>query len=421
MWANSGSGRSTLNLDIDPHHRTVDSKQHPLADVLPIVLPHRLQNKVIDLEVANATPSPTIDPSVRTVLIGHSMGGIVAADTILSLASEQPISTPAETHAFMFPYIQGLLAFDTPYLGIAPSVVAHGAEGHYKTVSTALGTLGEVAGVFGWGAGGGGAKSEIDSRQNAGERASQRADGAAVAALPAGQSLGPGPQTAKNTVPAAAAGANISKDAPDAATVPAWQRWGKYAMFAGAAGAMAAGGAAAYVKRETLSEGWGWVGSHLEFVGCLMRGEELRRRVVAIAKLEAEGRLGFANLYTNLGIAAKRDTGTVSSGLLGSERTFCSLPKSEVRRFFVKCVNDKAEDETVAHMSMFFPRENPGYYGMCERAKELIVGWASNDWYEASTGDGIGGEALGIAEFSGVQVDEREGEQVLDEDTVMVG
>ncbi len=34
----------------------------------------RLQNKVIDLEVANGTPSPTVDPSVHTVLVGHSMG-----------------------------------------------------------------------------------------------------------------------------------------------------------------------------------------------------------------------------------------------------------------------------------------------------------------------------------------------------------
>ncbi|KAK1913812.1 hypothetical protein P3342_007057 [Pyrenophora teres f. teres] len=42
-----------------------------------------LQNKVIDLEVANSTPSPTVDPSVRTILVGHSMGGIVAAETLL--------------------------------------------------------------------------------------------------------------------------------------------------------------------------------------------------------------------------------------------------------------------------------------------------------------------------------------------------
>lgn len=37
---------------------------------------HRLQNKVIDLEVANETPSPTVDPSVCTILVGHSMGSV---------------------------------------------------------------------------------------------------------------------------------------------------------------------------------------------------------------------------------------------------------------------------------------------------------------------------------------------------------
>ena len=34
----------------------------------------RLQNKVIDLEVEAKTPSPSIDPSVHTILVGHSMG-----------------------------------------------------------------------------------------------------------------------------------------------------------------------------------------------------------------------------------------------------------------------------------------------------------------------------------------------------------
>ena len=362
----------------------------------------RLQNKVIDLEVLNATPSPTIDPSVRTILIGHSMGGIVAADTILAIIAEQPISGSADTHAFMFPYIQGLLAFDTPYLGIAPSVVAHGAEGHYKTVSTAWGTLSEVAGVLGLGGGSGMSTSENNDR-------GQRGPGnkAPAAALPA-------PVPAKDTQRPTA---GVAKDT-DAAAMPVWQRWGKYAMFAGAAGAVAAGGAAAYMKRETLTEGWSWVGSHLEFVGCLMRGEELRQRLTAIATLHDETGLGFANLYTNLGLAAKKDTGTVtvSSGLLGSERTFCSLPKSELRTFFVKSVNDAAADETVAHMSMFFPRENPGYFGMCEVAKELLVGWARNDWYETSTsaGDGLVGEG-----FEGVEIGRGDG--IVEEDTVMVG
>lgn len=137
----------------------------------------RLQNRVIDLEVANRTTSPTVDPSVHVFLVGHSMGGIVAAETLLLLASEQPISTDAysdvpsnhasvgceansktaassrlvEPGTFMFPHIQGVLAFDTPFLGIAPGVVSYGAEGHYKNVTTAYNALSEVAGLFGFG------------------------------------------------------------------------------------------------------------------------------------------------------------------------------------------------------------------------------------------------------------------------------
>lgn len=33
----------------------------------------RLLEKVIDIEVQNHTPSPTVDPSVRAILIGHSV------------------------------------------------------------------------------------------------------------------------------------------------------------------------------------------------------------------------------------------------------------------------------------------------------------------------------------------------------------
>jgi len=59
-----------------------------------------------------------VDPSVRTILVGHSMGGIVAADTLIAITSDTPIdastsSMDSAINAFMFPYIQGVLAFDT--------------------------------------------------------------------------------------------------------------------------------------------------------------------------------------------------------------------------------------------------------------------------------------------------------------------
>ena len=91
---------------------------------------------MIDLEVISGTPSPTVEPSVRTILIGHSMGGIVAAEAVLGICREKPIvdgEESGDSGHLMFPYIQGVLAFDTPYLGISPGVVAHGAEGQWKT------------------------------------------------------------------------------------------------------------------------------------------------------------------------------------------------------------------------------------------------------------------------------------------------
>ncbi|KAL9098933.1 MAG: hypothetical protein Q9187_009573, partial [Circinaria calcarea] len=327
--------------------------------------------------VAASTPSPTIDPSIRTILIGHSMGGIVAADTLLAIVSEPPVppatsfkgtaseskspSPPPSPQPFMFPYIQGVLAFDTPYLGIAPGVVAHGAETHYKTASTAYAALSEVAGVFGWGAGASPSKQQAPHPQQK--------------ALPVG------PEAAKEAVAASVTASSNSH--VDAAAIPAWQKWGKYAMFAGAAGAVAAGGAAAYLKRDTITEGWTWVGSHLEFVGCLMRGEELKSRLQQITTLEKTRQIGFADLVTVLGRGAFQPAdktvvgGFVEIGGVGKEdkRTFCSMPRSkELQKYFEGMVNEKATDETVAHMSMFTPRDNPGYYAMSERAKELVVG-----------------------------------------------
>lgn len=339
----------------------------PSFDLELMLIYIRLQEKVIDIEVANHTPSPTVDPSVRVILVGHSMGGIVAADTLLALTSDLAIdaaSSDSKFNSFMFPYIQGVLAFDTPYLGISPGVVAHGAEEHYNTASSALTQLSGLSGML-WGG----------STAAAAEK--EREDKKAIAALPA-----PPP-----------------KDAP----VPAWQKWGKIAMYAGAAGAVAAGGAAAYMKRDQITESWSWVGSHLEFVGCLLKGEELKKRVSGVVNLNRELDVGFANIYTRLGQKAKNQQGGMVGSVTGNQRTFCNLPKKDAMVYFHQAINDAASDETWAHMSrwytrlhgslltnstaMFFPKDNPGYYAMSEEAKTLAVKWTKNSWYESSTGD----------------------------------
>ncbi|KAG4260456.1 hypothetical protein FPRO06_02438 [Fusarium proliferatum] len=279
-----------------------------------------LQNKVIDMEVAAGTPSPTIEPSVRTILVGHSMGGIVAAEMLIGLASEKPIYTEdgiqktekPTFNSLMFPYIQGVLAFDTPYLGISPGVVAHGAEDQYQNAAQAVGAISQLSGLGAslWGA------------KAAGSPSTSPAPPKIAGALPA-------PSTS---------GGN------------SWQKWGKMAMYAGAAGAVAAGGAAAWMKRDQLGEGWSWASSHLEFVGCLARGEELRKRVACLLQLREELDVGFANIYTRLGKAAPSKQINVVGTVLGQDRTFCNLPKKQPGGVWMEAINNKATDEAGAHM-----------------------------------------------------------------------
>lgn len=241
------------------------------------------------------------------------MGGIVAADTILAVANDKVIDSKDNAdalNAFMFPFIQGVLAFDTPYLGISPGVVAHSAEDRYNAATSAFAQVSSLAGAL-WG------EKEVD-------------------------------KTVKEKKPVAAL------PAPPPPEAPAWKKWGTLAMYAGAAGAVAAGGAAAYFKKDQIQEGWSWVGSHLEFVGCLMKGEELKKRVAGMVILRKELGVGWANLYTRLGKeAVSKADGSLVGSVIGNQRTFCNLPKTSAKDFFREAINDKAADETSAHMSKF--------------------------------------------------------------------
>jgi hypothetical protein len=328
---------------------------------------------LIDIKVARNTPSPTVDPGVRTVLIGHSMGGIVAAETLLSIINEQPIASSDsaschESSQLMFPYIQGVLMFDTPVLGISPGVVAHGAEQHWKTANSAYSAYTNAVGAFGW-----------------------------------GKNTQTGPVDTSKMLPAPEKVAKAVSDAnADAASTPLWQRYGRVALFAGAAGAVAAGGAAAYMKRDQISEGLAWATSHLEFVGSLARPEEMKKRLANVAKLSETRDVGFTNIYTTLGRAVdNQGTSGWTGKVYGRDRTFCNLPKGELKRFFIPAVNDRSTAETHAHMTMFEPKNNPGYYSMSEHAKEQIIDWAENAWYEES--DGL---------TEGVSIEEEEAEIV---------
>lgn len=335
---------------------------------------------MIDLEVANDTASPTVDPSVHVFLVGHSMGGVIAAETLLLLADEQPIRPQQTPHShsasqpddaapvvepgtFMFPHVQGVLGFDTPYLGIAPGVVAYGTEGHYRNATTAYNTFTEVAGLFGYG------KSNTSTGGTA-----------------------------------AASSKEFPKSLPtsDAAATPSWQRWGRYAMFAGAAGAVAAGGAAAlYSQRQNLTAGFDWVSSHLAFVGCLARKAELQQRLSRLATVEEERGISCVNFYTCLGRGAGNLVENTATGrtsftqriIRSKNRTFCALPpevengeQSRPGLQWTKAVNDQAADEVTAHVSMFLPKDNPAFHDLVADSCRTLVTMIDKGWYSSSTG-----------------------------------
>lgn len=73
--------------------------------------------------------------------------------------------------------------------------------------------------------------------------------------------------------------------------------------------------------------------------------------------------------------------------VLGRERTFCNVPTKQAAGLWMQTVNEKASEETWAHMGMFDPKENPGYDQMSKDATGLIAGWLQNNWYESSAED----------------------------------
>lgn len=305
------------------------------------------------------------------------MGGILAAEVALAIALESEVGlgdgAAARRHAgaadeatglqggALFPNVRGVLAFDTPFLGISPGLLSHGAEEKWATGKSWYEGASKIFGGSGSSSGSGSSTGKGNA-------------GTASRAVP-----DPPTSVPSREAPSAA---GSSRQATPAPSGPAWQRW---AMVGAAVGAVAAAGAGAYLQRERLSSSWDFVSSHLAFVGCLARGEELKRRLAALALLERRRGVGFANLYTCLGAgvapAAGRSPLAWSAGVLGAgagaadDRTFCVLPRSALSRYFHRAVNDAAKAEADAHMFMFAPATNPGYYVLADRAKQLVVGW----------------------------------------------
>lgn len=296
------------------------------------------------------------------------MGGIVAADTLLSILDDDIITLPngrkqRKGVGFMFPRIQGILAFDTPYLGLSPAMFAYGTDTKLRSASTTISQISTLA-------------SGLLASRAASEGANvvqknKEADAAGRRPGPSSQSRSSRSSSGSRSRSHSQSYREPPAPPPAAAAAAAaglWGGWGKVAAYAGAASILAAGGAIAYFKREELGHGIGWVSSHLEFVGALMKHEELRKRTKRASSVPD---VGFATLYTALGEQGKEK----------GERTFIILPAkgTEHAGMFHRCVNPKASDEVDAHVSMFSPKTNPWYPEMGHLSRDLIAEWVK-EW-----------------------------------------
>ncbi|KAG8731886.1 hypothetical protein FRC11_001779 [Ceratobasidium sp. 423] len=257
----------------------------------------------------------------KIVLCGHSMGGLIAAEALLSIARWRP-----DKDAPLWPWIVGIIAFDTPYYGLHPSVFSNSASKAADYVSAAQQAF-----------------SAFNSFRPASSKPTSQPAPAAIMAPPTIA------QHSKPTSP--------------------WATWIPAVGGAIIAGAAAAG--TAYWKRNEVAQygiqvaGVGtWLRDHMQYLGNLWDEETLRLRVDAIMELVDEGGVVFYNYYTVIPPSRKYP----------SERTFIILPPktslAAQKKVFIPARNALAADEIAAHIGMFEARTNDGYYSLGLRAAE---------------------------------------------------
>ncbi|KAM0160100.1 hypothetical protein ACHAQE_004715 [Botrytis cinerea] len=327
-----------------------------------------LKAKVMEVRKEKTeAPWPPNDRSVGVILVAHSMGGFVASDALFSILNDHHDKEDEDSNHVIFPLIQGILAFDTPYNGLARSMFVYGAFSQYNKVSNIWNIM-----------------------------------SAASAGLISARSLGT--MSAKQ----AARQAGSSLTATTRTASPGWKIWEGIAVKSGVVGAIAAGGVAAYRNRETIISGvknlnknsikdgaeqgydalgqglayinrdsvgqsFAWLSSHLKFVGALMRQKEMVQRLERLSKIEG---VGIRNFYTSLG-----ENGYWTGGYFVPERTFSAIPApgQKSHELFIRTVNGAVEDEVQAHMSMFKPQTNDNYDEISEQARDLVVEWFKAD------------------------------------------
>ncbi|KAI0394927.1 hypothetical protein F5Y17DRAFT_466029 [Xylariaceae sp. FL0594] len=362
-----------------------------------------LKERVMEVRKARCErPWPPNDRDVGVILVAHSMGGFVASDTLFLILNEklaqdenkkkantdgdgvdakvtreeedegegdEEKAEVALSSSPMFPLIQGILTFDTPFNGLARPMFVYGAFSNYQKVSSVFNVMTALSA----------APAAL------GKTAFKRA----VVGLPS----------------RAATGAGSSRGSP------AWKAWQLVAVRTGTVGAIAAGGVAAYMHRQQIMDGmrsmrnlnkesvkegyqqgldsisqglayinrgnvgrsFEYLSDHFTFVGALLKQRELSQRLERMALLKG---VGIHDYYTSLG-----ENGMWSGGYFVPERTFCAIPSKDHQAYhlFSRRILKKVDDEVQAHMSMFIRDKNDEYEQMTQEASNLVVRWFRDD------------------------------------------
>ncbi|GAA5829159.1 hypothetical protein JCM11251_004145 [Rhodosporidiobolus azoricus] len=271
---------------------------------------------------------------VRVILLGHSMGGLVISDTLLSTLPSASLP------------ILGIIAYDSPLLGLNPKVFKSTFDKALDYASkgqTALAALGGAYGLF-RGATGGKTAQQPAASTSTSSASSSRSSSKARSSASTSEAVIPPPAESPSATP----GSNWF-------SLP-------YLVGAGIAGLAAAGGAA-YYNRDVLAQHWSWATSHLSFVGELWKTDELERRLEGVVKAREKG-VGFHCFYT---LIPSRAPSTPT-------RTFLVLPHSpHLRSHFTPSSNSLADDEIHAHTTMF--DESDGVYALGQETARLVLEW----------------------------------------------
>ncbi|KAF9112738.1 hypothetical protein BGX27_002873 [Mortierella sp. AM989] len=298
-------------------------------------------------EKANIDEKATEDriPPVYVCFLGHSMGGLVAADTAL-LLNAMPQKSP----------VIGILAFDTPYYGLNHTIftqaaydratgLAQKATGAYSLVSAYL------PAAAAWSALSPSGVEPTGDKKESGEK--KRDMQAPVAAA----SNGFNPSSLWSATSSKTSEKEKTVATKDSSSSSKWG-WGTIALGVGAA--VVATGAAVVVNRH-INKGMEYVTSHIQFVGILWNNAQLRQRVMSTLELP----IGFHCFYTQVQIPASS-----SNNWRSTSRTFVELTAipTDIRSKHFSTRECSGHDEIEAHMEIFNPSKNYDYYRMGDDA-----------------------------------------------------